>query len=276
MDSDEQHWEVIADYVAGGIQRGEQVLYFDGGRSSAPLLRRLREDNVDAAQYLRTGQLAVFPPEVIDGFWTMSLPEVAAMVTHTIDESLAEGWPSVRISDEPAGAVHRPRGIPLLDYDRVLDERMTGRPVTMLCQYEREHWSAAELAQLRAHHHVEVLTPAIYDDGLLRITREAPFSTRAAGEIDVSNRDLVRGIIDKELDRALHTADHTDEIALHLESLRFADVTTITQFVQAAEGFPQSHKLVLYGVQPFIRRVLERCGAGFTTQLTVLGDLSER
>ena len=273
MDSDEQHWEVVADYVAGGIRRGEKVLYFDGSRSSSPLLRRLREDNVDAAHLLRTGQLALFPPEVTDQFWTMRLPEVAAMVTNTIDGALAEGWPSVRITDEPAGAAKRPIGIPLADYDQVLDERMAGRPVTMLCQYEREHWSAAELTELRSHHSTEVLTPAIYDDGMLRITREAPFSTRAAGEIDMSNRALVRGIIDKELDRALRTAEHTDEIQLHLESLRFADVTTVTQFVQAAESFPQSHKLVLYGVQPSIRRVLERCGAGFTTQLTVLGEL---
>jgi hypothetical protein len=27
--------------------------------------------------------------------------------------------------------------------------------------------------------------------------------------------------------------------------------------------------LVLYGVQPCIRRVLDRCGAGFTAQLTL-------
>ncbi|MDT7639313.1 MAG: hypothetical protein QOC83_3601, partial [Pseudonocardiales bacterium] len=83
------------------------------------------------------------------------------------------------------------------------------------------------------------------------------------------NRHLVRTIIDKELDRALRAAGQTDEIQVHLESLRFADVTTIIQFVQAAESFPQSHRLVLYGVQPCIRRVLDRCGAGFTAQLTL-------
>ncbi|HEY0574922.1 MAG TPA: MEDS domain-containing protein [Pseudonocardia sp.] len=269
MDSDEQHWEIAAGFVAEGIQRGEKIIYYDGARSTEPVLRRLREDNVDVEHYLRTGQLAVFGPELTNQLWKLSLPEMAGLVAQTIGRSLAEGYTSVRVTDEPSGAVHRPSGHSLAEYDRAVHESMRGHPVTLLCQYERTDWPTSELTDLCEMHSIEVVTPAIYDDGLLRITREAPFSTRVSGEIDFSNRHLVRSIIDKELDRALRTADQTEEIQVHLESLRFADVTTIVQFVQAAEGFPQSHKLVLYGVQPCIRRVLDRCGAGFTAQLTL-------
>lgn len=269
MDSDEQHWEVAAGFVSGGIANDEKVFYYDGARSTEPLLRRLREDNVDVARHLRTGQLALVPPTVTAQLWRLSLDEVAALVARTLQQAQDDGYPCIRITDEPSGAVHRPSGRALAEYDRAVHDALRGRPVTLLCQYERAHWSIAELDELCEMHPIDVITPAIYDDGLLRITRQAPFSTRVAGEIDFSNRHLVRSVIDKELERALRTADQTNEIQVHLESLRFADVTTIVQFVQAAEGFPQSHKLVLYGVKPALRRVMDRCGAGFAAQLTL-------
>jgi anti-anti-sigma factor len=272
MDSDEQHWEVAAGFVSGGIANDEKVFYYDGARSTEPLLRRLREDNVDVARHMRTGQLTVVPPTVTDQLWKLPLDEVAALVGQTLQQAHDEGYARIRITDEPSGAVHRPSGRALAEYDRAVHDALQGRPVTLLCQYERTHWSIAELDELCEMHPIDVITPAIYDDGLLRITRQAPFSTRVAGEIDFSNRHLVRSVIDKELERALRAADQTNEIQVHLESLRFADVTTIVQFVQAAEGFPQSHKLVLYGVRPGVRRVLDRCGAGFAAQLTLRED----
>jgi anti-anti-sigma regulatory factor len=269
LDSDEQHWEVAAEFVVGGLRRGEKIVYFDSARSTEPLLRRLREQNVDAARHLRTGRITMVPPPVTDRLWTMSVPEVLGLLGQTVGDALAEGYPSVRITDEPAGAAARPGGVSLAEYDTAVAEAMRGNPVTLLCQYERTDWSGEELRQLCEMHETELAAPSIYDDGLLRITRTAPFVTRVSGEIDFSNRHLVRGIIDKELDQALRTLRHNGEIEVHLESLRFADVTAIVQFLQAAEGFPQTHRLVLHGVQPVVRRVLERCGAAFTTQLAL-------
>jgi anti-anti-sigma regulatory factor len=269
MDSDEQHWEVGASFIVGGLARDEKVLYYDGARSTEPVLRRLRENNVDVASHLRTGRLAMVPPEMTDQLWKMPIPEVLGVLGATVGEALAEGYQSIRITDEPAGAAKRPAGIALADYDKAVHQAIQGVPVSLLCQYERTDWSVSELDDLCSLHSIEVSAPAIYDDGLLRITRTAPFGVRAAGEIDFSNRHLVRGILDKELDSAMRALRHNGEIAVHLESLRFADVTTIVQFVQAAEGFPESHRLVLYGVQPVVRRVLDRCGAAFTPQLTL-------
>jgi anti-anti-sigma regulatory factor len=269
MDSDEQHWEIAAEFIIGGLARDEKVIYYDGARSTEPVLRRLRESNVDVAAQLRAGRLAMMPPEVTSQLWKMPIPELLSVLGATVGEALAEGYESIRITDEPAGAAKRPAGVALADYDKAVHEAIQGVPVSLLCQYERTDWSVSELDDLCSLHPIEVSAPAIYDDGLLRITRTAPFGVRAAGEIDFSNRHLVRGILDKELDSAMRALRHNGEIAVHLESLRFADVTTIVQFVQAAEGFPESHRLVLYGVQPVVRRVLDRCGAAFTSQLTL-------
>lgn len=269
MDSDEQHWEVAAGYVSAGLARREKVVYFDGERTAAPLLRQLRELAVDVEAVLRTGQLVVMPRETVLGVWDGSVEQVRGQVQQSIEVALDEGYPAVRMSDEPAaagdGQVNR-----LGELDEMIHEVIHDRPVTMLCQYERRHWSPGDLDELGRLHPVEVVAPALYDDGLLRIIRNAPYSTRVSGEIDYSNRDMVRAMIEDELDHALRTSAATGDVAMHLESLRFADVTSIAQFVQAADAFPQTHRLVLYGVHPTIRRLLDRCGAPLRTQLAVL------
>jgi anti-anti-sigma regulatory factor len=272
VDSDEQHWEVAAGYVSAGLVRREKVVYFDGEGSAEPLLRRLREADVNVDEAVDTGQLVVLPPEAADASDERATEAVRSQVRESIEDALREGYRAVRLTDEPSAesraighsAVHR-----LGELDRMIHEVVRDRPVTMLCQYDRRHWSSSDLHQLGELHPVEVIAPALYDDGLLRVTRRAPFSTRVCGEIDFSNRDLVRGMIENELERALRATNETGEVAVHLESLRFADVTSVAEFVQAAEGFPQSHRLVLYGVQPSVRRLLDRCGAAFSSQLEI-------
>lgn len=271
MDSDEQHWEIAAGYVSAGLARREKVVYLDGERTAAPLLRRLRELAVDVGSVLRSGQLVVLPRESLVGVWDGSLEQVRGRLRARIDGALDEGYGGVRMTDEPGAGGPDRAG----ELDALLHEVIHERPVTMLCQYERRHWSAGDLDALGRLHPVEVVAPALYDDGLLRITRDAPYRTRISGEIDYSNRDTVRAMIEDELDHALRNGtddragERAGEIALHLDSLRFADVTAVTRFVQAADAFPTSHRLVLRGVQPTIRRLLDRCGAPLRSQLAV-------
>jgi anti-anti-sigma regulatory factor len=268
VDSDEQHWEVAAGYVRAGLDRQEKVLYFDGERSARPLLRRLRESRVDVDHVLGTGQLVVLPPEAMVALWEGPADEVRGQVRETVEDALREGYRAVRLTDEPAAGGLRPMER-LRELDHVVHEALRGRPVTLLCQYERRHWSGADLARLGELHPVEVVAPALYDDGLLRATRLGPSRTRLSGEIDYSNRELVRLMIAKELERSLRSPEPTFEVEVGLESLRFVDVTAVVQFVQAADGFPQTHRLVLRDPQPSVRRLLDRCGAAFCAQLDI-------
>lgn len=269
LDSDEEHWEVGADFIAGGLARHEKILYYDADQSITGVFRRLREDNVDVSRAVRSGQLEVFPGTTTRGLWEISPAEVVGMFGHYLGDAVEAGYAGLRVTDEPAEAVHRPAGYPLAAYDAAIDAAVHGQPASVLCQYVRPDWSPEELDELCAMHPVRLDTSAVYDDGLLRVTRCGDSETRLAGEIDYSNRHLVRDIIDRELDSALRALRQTGEIRLHLESLRFADVTTVVALVQAAESFPQSHRLVLFGVQPRMRRILDRCGASLTAQLTV-------
>ena len=56
-DSDEHLWEVTAAFVAGGLTRGERVLYFEDG-TAAQVLERLADDWVPVRAAIAGGQLA--------------------------------------------------------------------------------------------------------------------------------------------------------------------------------------------------------------------------
>lgn len=267
-ESDEQRWQVSAEFLAHGLTRGEQVIYFDDGTSER-VLERMADDGVAVAGPLREGRFSIVP----SGGALSSPDEVAHTVRATIDSALAAGYPAVRITGRLASLLRRGgRSAPeygMAEFDRVLDDVVRDRPAHVLCIYDRSRYPADVVEAMRAVHRTEVVAPAIYDDGLLRITAVGPGAARVAGEADHSNRPRIRKLLEAALDRALRQPDAPTDITLDLSSLRFLDVAGAVGLVHAAEEFPNAHRLVLTGVRPGVQRVLDRCGAPFASQLVV-------
>lgn len=126
-------------------------------------------------------------------------------------------------------------------------------------------------------HSSELITRALYDDSLLRVTGVGPLALRLAGEADHSNRAVIRRLLDAALDRALRSGSGSGsdsgsgstDITLDMASLRFVDVSGVVGLVHLAEEFPDSHRLVLTGVRPRVLRSLHHCGASAAQQLVV-------
>jgi anti-anti-sigma factor len=268
-ESDEQLWQVSAEFLAHGLIRGEQVIYFDDGTSER-VLERMADDGVAVTGPLREGGFTIVPS---DAGRRCSPDEVAETVRATIDGALAAGYPAVRMTGLLAfvrkrGGSSAP-GYGMADYDRVIDRVVRDRPAHVLCIYDRARYSEDVVEAMRAVHRTEVVAPSIYDDGLLRITAVGPGAARVAGEVDHSNRPRIRKLLEAALDRALRLPDAPTDITLDLSSLRFLDVAGAIGLVHAAEEFPNAHRLVLSGVRPRVQRLLDRCGAPFATQLVV-------
>jgi anti-anti-sigma factor len=262
--SDEQLWQMSAEFLAHGLTRGEQVIYFDDGTSER-VLERMDDDGVAVAGALREGRFTIVPS---DGGENTSLDEFAESVRATIDGALAAGYPAVRMTGRLA-FVPRRGSSSMADYDRVLDDVVRGRRAHLLCIYDRARYPEDVVEAMRRVHRTEVVAPAIYDDGLLRITAVGPGAARVAGEADHSNRPRIRKLLEAALDQALRRPDAPTDITLDLSSLRFLDVAGAVGLVHAAEEFPSAHRLVLTGVRPRVQRVLDRCGAPFAPQLVV-------
>lgn len=267
--SDEQLWQISAEFLAHGLVRGEHVIYFDDG-SSDRVLERMTDDGIPVAGPLREGRFTIVPSDR-----HTSPREVAETVRATVDAALAAGFPAVRITGRLTFVAKHPGSGPgtsesgLADYDRVIEEVVRHRPAHVLCIYDRARYPEEVVESMRAAHHTEVVSPAIYDDGLLRITAIGPGAARVAGECDHSNRPRIRSFLEAALDRALRQPDAPADITLDLSSLRFLDVAGAVGLVHVAEEFPNAHRLVLTGVRPNVQRVLDRCGAPFATQLVV-------
>ncbi|MGQ0573317.1 MAG: MEDS domain-containing protein [Pseudonocardia sp.] len=265
--SDEQLWEMSARFIADGLSRGERVVYFED-ESADQVLGRLADDGVPVQPALDEGRLLVAPTAATREALSGSVARLEASLLDTIDESLRHGYPRVRLTGQAAHAVRRVGGVGLPEYEagvcRVIDRRPAA---SVLCFYDQQRFPAGLIRELRSRHDHEIRAPAVYDDGLLRITRTGPGCVRMAGEADHSNRGIVDRLLDTVLDEVLRSSSGPDAVTVDLASLRFLDVAGAAALVAAADRFPITHRLVIRAARPRVHRVLERCGALFTPQL---------
>jgi anti-anti-sigma factor len=268
-DSVEHDREVVAAWLAGGLSAGERVMYFEDGTAEA-VLDRLADDRVPVERALTDGQFVLVPGEQTRAAATAPPAELAETIAGLVRESRVAGWPGLRLTGETAPAWMHAGLEAVVAYESTLGRVLREHPFArLLCRFERRFFDDAAIDAVRAVHASELVTPTVYDDGLLRVTRTGPGALRLAGEADHSNRPVIRRLLDSALDHALRSPSAPTDIVLDLSSLRFVDVSGVVGLVHTAEEFPDSHRLVLTGVRPRVLRALQRCGAGSAGRLAV-------
>jgi anti-anti-sigma regulatory factor len=274
-DSEDHVWEVTAAWLAGGLGAGERVMYFED-ETADTLLGRLTDDRVPVERALADGQFVLVPTEQTRATVSAPLDLFEQVIVGMIRETEAEGWPGLRLAGENVN-VQIGMGVEaVVAYETVVDRLLREHPFArLLCRFDPRIFDTASMGAVRAVHASQLVTTSLYDDGQLRVTRTGPAALRLAGEADHTNRTVIRRFLDLALDGALRSgAEHTD-ITLDLSSLRFVDVSSAVGFVHTAEEFPDSHRLVLTGVRPRVRRALDRCGAPAARQLAIEPRWSE-
>ena len=266
--SDEHRRERSSAFVAGGFASGEQVSYFDDG-TAVEVLERLADDGVDTDGPLRSGQLQIVPPAGTRAALDAGPERLAGILDGAVTAALDGGWRGLRFTGDLQHAADRPGGTLLPEIDGVVERVVRDRPARALCVYDPVRFPPWLIERMRSLHRDEVSDDADYDDALLRITRGRGGIARLAGEIDHSNRQQVRRVLEPMRDLTLRAASGPVDLVLDLTSLRFCDVATAVSVVHAAEELPSSHRLVLAGVRPRIDRLLGRCGAARASQLDV-------
>jgi anti-anti-sigma factor len=269
-DSEDHLWEATAAYVAGGIAAGERVVYFEDDTADI-LLGRLSDDRVPVTGALADGGLIIVPAERTRQVCAYPVVDIVGLMRQQIEEADTAGWTGVRLAGEsrdllPIGGLRK-----LVEYETAVELLLATHPnAGMLCRFDRRFFDDEAVAAMREIHPTELVTPALYDDTLLRVTGSAATALRFAGEIDLSNRPQVRRLLENALDSALRSPYAATDITIDLTSLRFIDVAGAVELVHAAESFPETHRLVLVGARPAIHRVLDRCGAPFAARLEVV------
>jgi DcmR-like sensory protein len=213
LDSEEAHAQVVGDFVAAGVRRGECVLLTGLGPREQRLWARLRRAGVVGEDWepSATTDVRLVPPD------PGRLPGAVA-------EALAEGYPGVRFS----GAITDPGVSP---FEAVVGPLVAQHALTVLCPYFRRLLEPGQREDLAAGHAAEVDATAEFDDGVFRLTRCGDVLC-LAGELDSGNADALRAVL-----RATLRADG-DAATWDVGDLRFLDVGAADSLVAAAAGPP--------------------------------------
>ncbi len=262
--------ESTAAWLASGLAAGEQVMYFEDESADA-VLERLADDRVPVESAMADGQLVVVPTEGTRASVDIALDQLEDMMTGVIEASAAQGWPGLRMNGEVPPRLLARGGLPrVVEYESIVSRVLHTHPsARLLCIYDQQIFDESAADAVRAVHTSELITPSLYDDHVLRVTAGDVGRLRLAGEVDHSNRTLIRRVLLSTLDYALRSHSAPTDITLDLSSLRFLDVGGAVELVHLAEEFPSTHRLVLTGVRQRLVRVLDRCGAPFAPQLRV-------
>ena len=171
LTSDEQWWEVLAGFVAGGMDRGERVILVGLTEDEGTELTvRLDEVGGDPVTATRRGELVILREVRLSGV-----------------------YPGIGLGPQEF-TVHR---------------LMRGKPLTVLCPYRRANLTYDEVDRIRELHDSEVVDDALYDDSMLRVTRPRPGWLRLAGRMNATNYAAVLDVVaaaarggDRDLDLA--------------------------------------------------------------------------
>lgn len=235
----------VAAWVRRGLELGAKILYTEPqDESPERSLSGLLQDQPAALEAMERGQIEVVPADqtAYDPAWQ------AAMV----EETLREGYPSVRLSGDATTAWSVIPQRRHADIERATDQLCRSRPVSVMCQYPARE----SLGVLR-------LVSTTHGAGLReRLFRAAPLRGGVAlsGELDLSNQGILRSL----LLGATSTTEH-DPFVVDLSGLDFVDVGGVRTLMAGTDPYrSQGGHVRLQAPQPHVDRLLRLLGVDRT------------
>ena len=238
--SEQERRTAVTAWATRGLHLGEKVVYLEApdvvpARALLGFLdaQRARVDNA-----VGRGQL-----EVLEADRDVLSPQGLADV---VERAVQQGYPRVRISGEAATAQALVSAQSQEELERATDLLCHTRPVSVMCQYLEELVGEALAVVSRMHR-----------DGirqsLLRTARR-PGGVVVAGEVDISNHDVLRS--------ALHAASADgDSFVVDLSALTFLDVSGARALLAGTTVHRRGGGRVrLSGAAPQVQLVLQVCG----------------
>jgi anti-anti-sigma factor len=261
VDDDATRMEAIAEFVRGGLLARHKVIY--SGDEPEAVLDGLERHGIGTRSALDDGTLRAVTAEssylaggVFDPVATLALwhAEVA--------RARAQGYPGIRVVGDMTWASRRVPGAEHLRwYEAEVNAVFLEGYVAGVCVYDRRRFDPLLLRRLGFAHPGAAGTRAPFEpEASLRARRmRDPYGVRLAGEVDLSNREALRAVID-------HLFEDEPAATVDVAGLTFADTAAARILVDAAANGP----LRLVGCSPPLRKLLDFHGADRVPGLTVV------
>jgi anti-anti-sigma factor len=236
--SENERLSALAAWARRGLENDEKVIYTEppGTPPERSLVRLLQDDGIDAGAAAAKGCLVVqspaefFPP---DGQASL------------LERALMEGYRGLRLSARASLTLTvMPQGAHS-DVERAFDQLCRTRPVSALCQYEQ--WSLPEdrLRDVAASH----LSGGIRQRAL-SVAQHAGHLV-LAGEIDVSNHDILRCALRAAAEQASQT------LRLDVSRVEFLGAAGFRALDDGTFRFRrQGGQVLLIEPKPWVERIL--------------------
>jgi anti-anti-sigma factor len=260
QDQDERR-RLAAAVVRDALAAGDRVMYMAPGPPDGALAL-LEAGGIETGRPLRGGQLLVHSfGEVYGNPATMDLARLVAAFRVALSQSLAAGFPGLRITGEmggrsgPAGSLER-----LVRWERMMSQMLGEVGIGAICQYDQRQLDGPAAAIIAAEH-TGVATGGQRPPPALFIASAPPPALRVEGELDLTNGDALTRVL-----RARLAAG--PRLRVDLGAVTFADVGSLREIYQIAARLPAGGRITLANAPEPVRRVLDL--AGFRARAVVI------
>jgi anti-anti-sigma factor len=257
----DEHRRLTAAVIRGGLAAGDRVIYVTPGPSDVALAL-LEAGGIETGRPVRGGQLLVHSfGEIYGDLASTDLAQLVATFRAALSQSLAAGFPGLRITGEmggcswPAGSLEG-----LVRWERMVSQMLGEVGIAAICQYDQRQLDEPATAVIAAEH------SGVASNGqrlplALFIASTPPPALQVEGELDLTNGPVLARVI-----RARLAA--SPRLRVDLGGVAFADVGSLREIYQIAVGLPAGSRITLANVTEPVRRVLDL--AGFRADAVVI------
>ena len=236
--AESERLSALAAWARRGLENGEKVIYTEA-RETPPertLVRLLQDDGIDAVTAAAKGCLVVQPPA------EFFPPDGQAGM---LERALAEGFRGLRLSAQASATVTVMPQAAHSDVERAFDQLCRTQPVSALCQYEQWDMPRERLQDIAASH----LSGGIRQRALSVAQHVGQLVL--AGEIDVSNHDILRCALRAAAEKA------SQLLRLDISRVEFVGAAGCRALDDGTFGFRrQGGRVLLIGAKPWVERIL--------------------
>jgi anti-anti-sigma factor len=252
---------LTAAVIRGALAAGDRVIYVTPGPSDVALAL-LEAGGIETGRPVRGGQLLVHSfGEIYGDPASTDLPQLVARFRAALSQSLAAGFPGLRITGEmggspwPAGSLEE-----LVRWERMVSQMLGEVGIAAICQYDQRQLDEPATTVIAAEHS-GVATNGPRLPLALFIASTPPPALQVEGELDLTNGPVLARVI-----RARLAA--SPRLRVDLGGVEFADVGSLREIYQIAVGLPAGGRITLANVTEPVRRVLDL--AGFRADAVVI------
>jgi anti-anti-sigma factor len=225
-------------------------------------LALLEAGGIETGRPLSGGQLLVHSfGDIYGDLARTDLAQLVATFRAALSQSLAAGFPGLRITGEMGGSPWPSGSLEgLVRWERMVSQILGEVGIAAICQYDQRQLDEPATAIIAAEHGGVATNGQLLPLALF-IASAPPPALRVEGELDLTNGPVLARVI-----RARLAA--SPRLRVDLGGVAFADVGSLREIYQIAVGLPAGGQITLANVTEPVRRVLDL--AGFRADAVVI------